>query len=299
MNRLFLCVGAAKTGTTWLYSILQHNPGLWFTPEKELNYFFTRYGWFDRLTPEIRARRVERVMAKTNEQDFTPTEAAARAAWCKLYQNGALDDAWYRSLFAEMPDGRYAADFSPSTSLIPTGWDRIASFAPDLRIVYMLRDPQERLWSHAKFHAQFTDVFGTFRDMSLSKMERFVERSDLLVDGKYGTNLRRMLSHVPREQILLVDNGRVRTDPIGVLREIEAFVGLPETPVSRARAEKPVNTSQDLTMPAGFGDLWRDMFREELEILLQHDAPFAQSWAERHATLPTRRRGLIAQLIGR
>src|ERR1700757_3086986 len=35
----FLCVGAHKSGTTWLYQQLDSHPDFWMPPVKELHYF--------------------------------------------------------------------------------------------------------------------------------------------------------------------------------------------------------------------------------------------------------------------
>ena len=35
----FLCVGAQKGGTTWLYQQLDSHPDFWMPPVKELHYF--------------------------------------------------------------------------------------------------------------------------------------------------------------------------------------------------------------------------------------------------------------------
>ena len=35
----FLCIGAQKSGTTWLYHNLKQHPQVWLPPVKELHYF--------------------------------------------------------------------------------------------------------------------------------------------------------------------------------------------------------------------------------------------------------------------
>ena len=35
----FLCIGAQKAGTGWLYEQLRHHPDFWMPPMKELHYF--------------------------------------------------------------------------------------------------------------------------------------------------------------------------------------------------------------------------------------------------------------------
>ena len=42
-ENLFLSAGAMKAGTTWLYRVLERHPELYFTPEKEIHYFYHRF----------------------------------------------------------------------------------------------------------------------------------------------------------------------------------------------------------------------------------------------------------------
>ena len=39
IDKFFLCVGAQKSGTTWLARILADHPDLYLTPVKELHFF--------------------------------------------------------------------------------------------------------------------------------------------------------------------------------------------------------------------------------------------------------------------
>ena len=127
MNKLFLCVGAAKTGTTWLYRNIAANPALHFTPEKELNYHFSRHGWFNRLTREIRDRKIAEYIRKA---DPSTKGFDATLAWYRDFAEDPVDDAWYRRMLAGAAEDQWAADFSPSTSLVPpAAWAEIAAFA--------------------------------------------------------------------------------------------------------------------------------------------------------------------------
>lgn len=283
MDRLLLCVGAAKSGTTWLYRNLRANSGLFFTPEKELNYFFSRHGAFDRLTPAIRARKAEELRGRAGEG----AERERLDAWLARFLDGPPTPDWYRALFAGKPDGAWGADFSPSTSLVrPEGWAEAAGFAREVRLIYLMREPEARLWSHAKFHARFTGAAGRFRTMRLGAIERFVERSSLLVDGDYGSNLGRARAAVPPERILAIDYARIAAEPSAVLREVESFLGLGETPDPEGRAARPVNVTEAVPPPAGFGDRWRRRFRAETEALSALGVGFAAPWAALHAARP-------------
>lgn len=288
MKKLFLCVGAAKTGTTWLYRNIAANPALHFTPEKELNYHFSRHGWFNRLTTEIRDRKIADYIRRASPAtaDFDRT-----LAWYRRFAEDPVDPAWYRRLFDGMEEGRWAADFSPSTSLIPAAaWAEVAGFAPETRIVYILREPEERLWSHAKFHAKFIGRLDEFRAMSHAAQQRFIDRYSLAVDGDYGDHLAAIYGHFRRDQALVLDYAEIAADPVAVLRRVEAFIGAPETPDPDGRLARRVNVSEPIPKPAGFGDLHRERFRRQTRLLVELGVDFALPWADAHAAAPARRR---------
>lgn len=287
MKKLFLCVGAAKTGTTWLYSMIRKNPDLWFTPEKELHYHFSVHGRFDRLTQEIRDRKLERASEWAAGPGREAANPEARLDWYRRYAAGPVSDDWYRDLFAGAPEGAWASDFSPSTSLIPdAGWEAVARFAPEIRVVYILREPAARLWSHTKFHAMFIDGFDEFQRMSLAEMERFIDRYNLTEDGDYGSHLRRIYDQMPRENVLLIRYDQIARHPRKVLREVEAHLGIRRTPIRTDRLAERVNVSEEVKRPKGFGDVYRKRFALEMDLLVEQGVRFARPWAELHSEGP-------------
>ena len=51
---IYMNIGAAKAGTTWLYQMLRDHNEIYFSPEKELNYFSSKYGGVNKLKYEVR-----------------------------------------------------------------------------------------------------------------------------------------------------------------------------------------------------------------------------------------------------
>ncbi|MFV0473828.1 MAG: sulfotransferase [Pikeienuella sp.] len=299
MKKLFLCVGAAKTGTTWLYNAIRRNPDIWFTPEKELHHHFSAHGRFDRLTQEIRDQKLARALEWAEGPGREALRRDERVAWYRRFAAGPVSDEWYRGLFAEAPEGAWAADFSPSTSLLPdAGWTALAGFAPEIRIVYILREPLSRLWSHAKFHASFTGRFDEFRRMDRKEMRRFIDRYNLTEDGDYGSHLSRIYAHFPREHVLLIDYERIAREPEAVLREVEAHIGARKTPFGKDKLGERINVSESLKAPWGFGASYRGQFAREAGLLVDLGVEFARPWAERHAAGATSLRARIERALG-
>ena len=199
-------------------------------------------------------------------------------------------------MLAGAAEDQWAADFSPSTSLVPpAAWAEIAAFAPALRVIYILREPEERLWSHAKFHAGFIGRLDEFRAMSHRAQQRFIDRYSLAFDGDYGDHLAAIYDHVPRDRVLTLDYAEIAAAPVAVMRRVEAFLAAPKTPDPDGKLNRRVNVSEPIPKPDGFGDLHRTRFRRQTEKLVALGVDFARPWAETHARLPARRRPLFSR----
>ncbi len=90
----FLCVGAQKAGTTWLYQQLDSHPDFWMPPIKELHYF-------DELSKVQRARPP----CCRDERDV-----------------------------------------------------RFVEYFPNLKVIFLARDPVERAWSHLSMEVHYGQI---------------------------------------------------------------------------------------------------------------------------------------------
>jgi hypothetical protein len=145
----FLCIGAQKAGTSWLYRNLKQHPGICLPPIKEIHYFdhrhFTRTDvFFSLLTGEHGHLRRAAGQLMRVHQDLSRTDRVILIR----YLSGARGDRWYQSLF-EAGFG-LTGDFTPAyarLSIEDIGY--IHDRMPAAKIIYLLRDPIDRAWSHA------------------------------------------------------------------------------------------------------------------------------------------------------
>ena len=112
IENLFLCAGAMKSGTTWLYGVLDRHPSIYFSYEKEIHYFAHLHTSQIRLDDRNRLARTKHAL-----QNFDPDRASAAAMrhkllWYGNYLSNPLDDSWYASLFSFRKGQKYCADFS-------------------------------------------------------------------------------------------------------------------------------------------------------------------------------------------
>jgi hypothetical protein len=172
-------------------------------------------------------------MAEEKELDFFVAE--------KAWQRGV---SWYEAQFAAAPPSAVAiGEGSTNYSKHPlfTGVPpRAVSVLPDVKLVYLLRHPVDRMrshWLHARSAGWETRPFG-----------RAVARDPQYVDvSRYGMQLEQWLEHVPRERVLLDTAERLRADPVAVLTDILRFLGV-DAPVAD-RPTTRVHTAEELAPP--------------------------------------------------
>lgn len=108
-----VCIGAARSGTTYLMGVLSQSEDCYVPPVKEVNFF----GVFQR--------------------PFHPR---------------GLTEIDYERLFVLGKGRSVIADVSPAYLAIGRAAKEIFKYRSDMRIVICVRDPVERFWSHFKYY---------------------------------------------------------------------------------------------------------------------------------------------------
>lgn len=196
-------IGAMKCGTTALHRLLDLHPAIGMAPSKEVNFF-------------LGADR--------------PGASAGR--WWR-----GLD--WYARQFPG--DAEVLGESSPGYTSPdhPEVAERIAAHVPDVRLVYLVRDPLERAVSQYLHHRRDGHERRPLATALLDPRSQYIARS------RYHERLLPFLDRFRREQILVLDQADLASHPRATLREVFAFVGVdptvwsPELARAAARPERP------------------------------------------------------------
>jgi predicted secreted protein len=155
-NPAFICIGAQKAGTTWLYVNLKSHPDIHLTPLKELHYF-------DELYKKEKTRLIDRITAKEgmnkwmwqNNLVSSFKKAIAKHSineflWCTRYFFLRRNFDWYKKLF-NFSSGKISGDITPDYCILDKETIRlIKENLPHLKIFYIIRNPVDRAWSALK-----------------------------------------------------------------------------------------------------------------------------------------------------
>ncbi len=158
-----ICVGATKSGTSWLYRHMRAHPECHFRSIKELHYF-------DMARPEHFADAGKRVEARITAleaemQAGDPAGLAGKAEklgdlwdWAEVLGRGAVDMSAYREYLVGGRKGQaVVGDVTPAYAMLPVQrLKRMAEVGQQFRVLFVMRDPLARVWSHIRMVAART-----------------------------------------------------------------------------------------------------------------------------------------------
>jgi len=206
----FVVIGAMKSGTSSLHEYLAAHPEISMSEAKELNFFH----------PE----RLERF---------------------------GLD--WYRAQFSAKPDALLAGESSPQYSMcheFPRTSDLLHQFLPNVKMVYVVRDPIKRIESQWVHLVGSGDIRSSF-----SESVRDVESSLLVQTSRYWTQLTWHFRNFSPEAFKIVSSERLAQSPRQVTGDVVAFLGL--EPVDDPVFDQRFHESSNKIRPNWIGrQLW-------------------------------------------
>lgn len=185
----FIVIGAKKSGTTSLYRYLDLHPDIAMAHPRELNYFIP---------------------------------GQARSA-----NHGAAAERspeWYLSRFDASAAAR--GESSPNYTSFPLVRgvpERMHALVPDVKLVYLVRDPIERmiseyghLWAHNAARGPMSEVFS----------DPGLEDTNYVARGRYHLQAEQFLEHFDRDRLLVVAQEDLRRDREATLERIFRFIGV-------------------------------------------------------------------------
>jgi sulfotransferase family protein len=191
----FIIGGAPRSGTTWLYSLLERHPDGYVAKP---------------VTPEPKFFLVD-----------------------SLYERGL--EFYSKTWFAAAPSGRVTGEKSTNYLESATAAERIARDLPSVKLVFILRDPVERAWSNylwSTMNGLETEDFETAirleaeRERTLPDRLRFARPFSYFSRGLYADLLRPYVDRFPRHHLLVLRFEDIIEDPETLTDTLHRFLGL-------------------------------------------------------------------------
>ncbi len=206
----FVIIGAQKSGTSSLNHYLRQHPDVAMCQVKEPDFFVEERNWGRGL-------------------------------------------AWYESLFDHTMGALAVGEASTSYTMFPHHRgvpERIIETLPNVRFVYLVRNPMERARSDY-LHYRFP-VRGKNTEHVVTEKrpigQALLENELYLDTSRYAMQLERYLAVVPRERILVVTTEALADDRVETMRKVFRFIGV-DPDLGPDSFEKELNRSDTLRVP--------------------------------------------------
>lgn len=266
----FLGIGAMKGGTSWLDANLRAHPKIWMPPWKEIKYFEKNM-----LTkkPQSNIRRITKFVQPSVRKVFY-----AHPLWMIKFFCHKKTDTWYGSLF-EPRAGQICGEISPEyAKLDHETVAHIHALMPNVKILFLLRNPIDRAWSHILWDFCGGDGRHNLQAIDLASCIHHAESRSSMVRGEYSKTLAVWESVFPKTQIFVGFFEEMRDNPIELLQRIETFLGVPE--YVPEGIERKINETPGPAMPQELRKHLANIYSIELAELAQRFGGFAAEWNE-------------------
>lgn len=180
----FLIIGAEKSGTTWLHKTLSRHPDIFLPRTKEIHFFNTR---------------------NTNLIEIGH------------YERGL---AWYGDFFKTVSGQKAIGEITPMYLCDPDAPSRIKAHLPEVKLIFMLRNPIKRAYSHYWMAFRKGNVQQSFDEVIAGRAEKIIQR------GLYYEQVKRYYDTFGAEQILGFEHGTFFAQLETSLIQLCAFIGV-------------------------------------------------------------------------
>jgi hypothetical protein len=136
-------------------------------------------------------------------------------------QNFEKGIEWYTNFFKDHRDQKSIGEKTASYLHNELVASRIKKTLPDIKLIFCLRDPVERMYSHITMIASNDDTLN-IQDLldSQKSGSKYIEW------GKYAQQLRVFFDKIPHENMLIQIYEDKDRDPYGFMSEIYRFIGV-------------------------------------------------------------------------
>ncbi|GGA84348.1 sulfotransferase [Neiella marina] len=183
-----IVIGAMKCGTSSLHRYLDAHPNIAMTKKKEIDFFIDRKNW-------------------------------------------TKGQAWYEAQFDELlsQDSKIeiVGESSPNYTMFPTFEgvpQRMAAMVPDAKLIYVVRDPIERIKSH--YQHQWYDGR---KSQTLEQVLQTPERKHYISTSRYYQQIEQFLSYYKPNQLLVLTVEQLKSDRDATMQRVFEFLGVDST----------------------------------------------------------------------
>ena len=249
---LIFCVGAAKSGTSWLQAFLLRHEECFFRHMKEVHYFDSLDKGGNEWHVKRQARRLHSAREtlardpKRDRNEWLPVLISDIEDWLAIFDGKTPDDAAYLDYLGYgRVDAKVVGDFTPAYGGVSRETlKHMVGLSDNVKFIYIMRDPVARLWSGFRMI-----LAQQGEDVMADRIAQYLQSNDgnavLSGASDYQDTLEKLLEVIPREKLHLVFYENMFSQD--VIDRICGFLGIKPAP---APIDKIEHKGVRVTLPS-------------------------------------------------
>jgi hypothetical protein len=263
----FLCVGAQKAGTSWLYGQLERHPDFWMPPVKELHYLDCLHRGRKFHPPLCRDRR----------------DTSFLNGMQNLSALSYIDLENYGRLF-EHKGSLVSGDISPAYCAISDEIiQQVVNCFPNLKVIFLARDPVERAWSQLSMGIRL-GMISPFDATDADEVIRNLLNPGVLLRSHPSKIVARWKRYVGPDRFRIFFFDDLEENPVELRRSILQFLGAdPNKPSGQLRANDNSDSRKEkLRLTEKVRSRVAKFFEQELKACASELGGPAKRWPARY-----------------
>jgi hypothetical protein len=242
----FICIGAQKCGTTWLYDNLSNQIGVGLPSVKELQYF--NEIWLPYQRDWTKDHRRKQVLDHLEWYFGT----LPRTQWDLSYIGEVIKisewpicDHWYGAIFGHLSKQAVVGEFTPEYALLPLmGFQHILRLNNNVKFIFLVRDPIERAWSQMKMIVQ-----NEKREPSINTYREILQYDDIRIRSDYFQTIHTIRQSGAGGALYVNSIDAIIARPCHLLQEICEFIDAPRDRLDFSRTDKVIHSGTPGEIP--------------------------------------------------
>jgi hypothetical protein len=260
----FMCIGAQKAGTSWLYVQLAQHPSIWMPPVKELHYFDHLFVPQNRRWTMHHIRSGASAALRWQFNNAKQVDFVYLHYLCKMVTDEPFTERWYRALFDRpAAKNKVLGDITPEYSTIPDeGIGYVRSLLGAVKLIYIIRDPVDRVLSQLRMSVERKQ----FVPQTDADWEACFSDWDLLNRGDYRTYIPRWRRQFTDRDVLFVPYRKIGAAPTALMADVEAFIGVDKYKGYKA-LDQNVHATEKVGVPSFVKTRFAEILKEQIDFL--------------------------------
>ena len=265
----FIGIGAHKSGTSWIFERLREIDHFELPPVKEIHYFDRKYKQnklhFTKRFPSIKSYFESIKICVLNFN---------RINWFYSWYFKSYSDSWYVSLFKSK---KIQGEITPAYSILSVEEiRRLKKVANPEKILFIIRNPIERAWSHYQYLVQRGKKFD--KKNLVKEIKSFMLSDEQRKRSNYIEIINKYRNFFQDEDIYILFYDSILNEPEALIENMMSVFGIKKINLMNCNFRDVNNSSKKLRIPIEISKLVNELYKKDISVLSEKIGSYCKIW---------------------